>query len=234
MLMRIVRKLKKLIFPDNEKWRRIKFGIAKGSWFLINRRSHIRIEFGLFELPLAKYVREFAKDAKVAYDLGAEMGYYSLAFTKIMGEGGKVYAFESNKERVMKFPELTRRNNAEGKIKVLEAYVTNSDDTDPLNKTSIDSFVYEKGNPAPDIIKIDIEGEELNALRGAEKTLKEHHPKLILEIHSRELAVECPAYIKKLGYAVQPVGMGWLGRLFPEARSDGRNEYNGWFVAKMK
>lgn len=232
--MNALRKLKRFVFSPKEKWRKIKFGIAKGNWFLINRQSHTRIELGLFELPLAKYVREFAKDAKVTYDLGAEMGYYSLAFMRLMGEGGKVYAFESNKERVMKFPELAKRNSAEGKIKVFEAYVTNSNDTGPLNKTSIDSFVYEKGNPAPDVIKMDIEGEELNALRGAEKTLKEHHPKLIIEIHSRELAVECPVYIRTLGYAVQPVGVGWLGKLFPEARSDGRNEYNGWLVAKTK
>ncbi|MDP2704175.1 MAG: FkbM family methyltransferase [bacterium] len=235
MFIHALRKLKRLIFPPHEKWRRIKFGIAKGSWFLVNRHSHMRIEFGVFELSLAKHVRTFLKNAKVAYDLGAEMGYYSLAFMRLMGEGGKVYAFEANRERVMKFPELVRRNNAEGKMMVIEAYVTNTDNTNLHglpNKMSLDSFVYKEGNPSPDVIKMDIEGEELNALQGAEKILREHRPKLILEIHSRELAVECPVYLKKLGYTVQPVGMRWFNRLFPEARSDGRNEYNGWVVAE--
>ncbi|MDO8752172.1 MAG: FkbM family methyltransferase, partial [Candidatus Wolfebacteria bacterium] len=207
MFIHALRKLKRLMFPPHEKWRRIKFGIAKGSWFLVNRHSHMRIESGVFELPLAKYVRTFLKNAKVAYDLGAEMGYYSLAFMRLMGEGGKVYAFEANKERVMKFPELVRRNNAEGKMMVIEAYVTNTDNTNlhgVPNRMSLDSFVYKEGNPSLDVIKMDIEGEELNALQGAERTLKEYRPKLILEIHSRELAVECPAYLKKLGYTVQP------------------------------
>ena len=227
--MNLLRKLKRLVFSPEKKWRKIKFGIAKGCWFPIDRRSYLRIEFGLFELPLVKYFRDFSKKAKVAYDVGAEMGYYSLALTQLMGEGSRVYAFESNKERVAKFPELLKRNSLEDKIKVFEAYVTNRNDAENI---SIDSFVYKEGNSPPDLIKMDIEGEELNALKGAEKILKEHHPKLILEVHSYELVTQCQSFLRELGYAVQEVKLGWFNRLFPEARADGRNEYNGWLVAQ--
>ena len=224
-----------MLCSPNEKWRRIKFGIAKKCWFLISRKSHLRIEFGLFELSLAKYVCAFSRNANIAYDIGAEMGYYSLAFLRCMGGSGKVYAFEANEERVLKFSELVKRNNAEERIKVFEAYVTNEEDLDlgsSLKKISLDSFVYKQGNPAPNVIKMDIEGEELKALQGAEKMLREYRPRLMIEIHSRDLAIQCPAYLEKLGYKVRTIKQGWFNKLFPEARFDGRNEYNGYLVAE--
>ncbi len=231
--MNLLRKLKRLVFSPEKKWRKIKFGIAKGCWFPIDRRSHLRIELGLFELPLVKYFRDFSKKAKVAYDVGAEMGYYSLALAKLMGEGSRIYSFETNNLYFARFPELIKRNNLESRIKVLEAYVTKRDDVSS-HGIAIDSFVYEKGNPVPDLIKMDIEGEELNALQGAERVLKEHHPKLILEVHSYELVTQCRSFLRGLGYVVQEVKLGWFNKIFPEARSDGRNEYNGWLVAKYK
>ena len=43
-------------------------------------------------------------------------------------------------------------------------------------------FAFQKG--APDIIKIDVEGEELEVLKGAEKTIREYRPSLCIEAHN--------------------------------------------------
>ena len=51
-----------------------------------------------------------------------------------------------------------------------------------------------------DIMKIDVEGFEIDVLRGAGKTIKEHKPKIILETHSKDLKERSLKILKDLGY----------------------------------
>jgi hypothetical protein len=52
----------------------------------------------------------------------------------------------------------------------------------------------------PDVIKIDVEGAELLVLRGARKTLQEGKPRVLLEVHSDSLKIECRGFLGRLGY----------------------------------
>lgn len=51
----------------------------------------------------------------------------------------------------------------------------------------LDEEILEAGLPAPDFIKIDIEGWEIEALRGARNTLRTHKPALFLEMHGETI-----------------------------------------------
>jgi hypothetical protein len=52
----------------------------------------------------------------------------------------------------------------------------------------------------PDIIKIDVEGNELNVLKGSEKTLKKNYPIIIMETHGQEIKKKCFFFLEKYGY----------------------------------
>ena len=246
--MKLIRFFKKLLLGSEVKWRRIKFGPAKGMLMPINRASNFREELGIFEAPLKKHIYNLAKNAKVAYDLGSERGYYALAFARLMKPGSKVYAFEPNEMWLKQLHEIRERNGLHDRIEIIGKYVTNRIGVEeqilPLtgetlkkivDKISLDNFVYAEGNLPPDLIKIDIEGEELNALEGASKVISQYKPQIILEAHSQTLAEECSSFLAKRGYEVKKIGKGlWWEKIFPESRWDGFNPYNEWFIAQIK
>ena len=54
--------------------------------------------------------------------------------------------------------------------------------------------------PRVDFIKMDIEGAEIHALKGAEKTLRQFHPKVAISLyHSLEDFKTIPRYLDSLG-----------------------------------
>lgn len=79
-----------------------------------------------------------------------------------------------------------------------------------VEAVTIDDFAAEHG-VVPDVIKIDIEGAELRALRGAERTLREHSPVIFCEIHPNQMrncgdsVEELRAYVESLGYSLTPL-----------------------------
>jgi FkbM family methyltransferase len=76
----------------------------------------------------------------------------------------------------------------------------------PVEITTLDQDIASHGLPAPDLIKIDIEGWELEALRGARETLAASRPALFLEMHGETMrekrgkAGEIVAFLVDAGY----------------------------------
>ena len=69
-----------------------------------------------------------------------------------------------------------------------------------FDATTIDSTVEEENLARLDFIKMDIEGAELNALKGGERSLKRFHPKLAVSLyHSIEDFRTIPRYLDSLG-----------------------------------
>jgi FkbM family methyltransferase len=72
--------------------------------------------------------------------------------------------------------------------------------------TTLDHDAAAERLPAPDLIKIDIEGFELQALRGGANLLRTHHPELYLEMHGetmhdkRQKVRDIVVFLTELGY----------------------------------
>lgn len=85
---------------------------------------------------------------------------------------------------------------------------------------TIDEFV-ERSGYVPHCIKIDIEGAEHLALLGALKTLKKHHPILLVELHSIFCTVMLFNALSPLGYVIELFYVEPDGRCFIGANAEG-------------
>jgi FkbM family methyltransferase len=171
----------------------------------------LRRKGGLAWVPLENWTPEieFWKQldlrGKVIYDIGAFHGLLTIYFAR---QGRSVVAWEpnaANRRRLEENIAINRFTNVTVRPFGLSSQRTTAKMRfDPLapGTASIDASMAWGGNeetielrvldeeealPAPDFIKVDVEGFELEVLKGARRTLA-HHPDLFLEMHGADPA----------------------------------------------
>lgn len=185
---------------------------------------------GTYEVELQAAVTDFVKLGMTVYDVGANIGYVSLMLARAVGEKGKVYAFEAlpaNFERLRQHVQLNSMKDritplsfaivdgvkqvdflvgpsgamgkADGSAGRKDVTYTESVSVEGI---SLDSFVYERNNPLPEVVKMDIEGGEVMALPGMRRILQEAHPIMLLELHGSEAAQVAWDMLHGMGYRI--------------------------------
>jgi precorrin-6B methylase 2 len=213
------------LLPDGPAVRRIPLGLARGVRMEIDFSFQSRLYAGIFEIELARTFRALCRPGTDCFDVGAREGYFTLALAKLSA-GGRVLAFEvdpgwcaSLRRNIDANPFLVPRPE------VRQAHVAASTDQERGDVT-LDDSAFSVDGFVPDLIKIDIEGGELRALRGAERILAERGPHLVIETHSLELESGCAELLAGHGYRPRVVKpRRWL----PEVRTA---HHNCWLVAE--
>jgi FkbM family methyltransferase len=130
-------------------------------------------------------------DGDVVFDVGGCFGETAVYFSRFCGDSGKVFTFEPHgyffsqlKLNVANFWAVQPVNAGLGSA---EAEITMSFNAKSSTAaiTTIDNFVESSGLQSVDFIKMDIEGAERDALKGAAKTLKNLRPKLAISVYHR-------------------------------------------------
>ena len=154
-------------------------------------------------------------------DLGANIGYYSLLAAKA---GGTVQAFEPDPRNIHYLLRNVRCNKLSHRVRVVQKAVTDKIGTVSFypHESLLESSLFQKlapGEPmsvecttvdvsvdervAVDLIKIDVEGAELNALRGMDRTIARASKTL-------KMFIECyPAGLQAAG-ASPAILLDWL------------------------
>ena len=195
----------------------------------VNLVELYRYSLGTHEEELTDKLVSLLKPSSVFYDIGANVGYYSIIASQIV-EGGEVYAFEpipasrtlmnehidiNNISNVnvlsygvsdeIKKVSFTNSSHLSANSYILEGDTPNDGDMLEVECISIDSGISEKGFKPPSIIKIDVEGAEFDVLKGAKETIKKYKPIIFLATHDsivEGVTQSCISFLENLGYDV--------------------------------
>lgn len=176
---------------------------------------------GIYESHFQDLLRAQLKSSMVFYDIGANVGFYSLLASGIL-QSGTIYSFEPVPRNVDYLRRHVRLNHA-GNVHVMDIAVSNydgqatfQDSVDhasghlgpgelQVNTRSMDSLLASQEILTPDCMKIDVEGEELKVLLGARTCLTLRKPTILLATHSEQLHTECRNLLESLGYTLTAI-----------------------------
>ncbi|MGA8223927.1 MAG: FkbM family methyltransferase [Candidatus Acidiferrales bacterium] len=224
----IIHRLSHRILPADEKvWAQIEVGPAKGIWMELNPRTSQSYVRGEAEIAVQQSLAERIQSGIVFYDLGANIGLFTLLAARLVGAGGKVYSFEPDPSVAARLRRNIARNGFEnvtvteagvwsttGEMKFVAAdssspdhglgrLVPEDDDAPgtPSKCIALDDFV--KTSPPPHAIKCDVESAEVEVFRGAENLLESHRPWIVCEIHSPANDRELRTHLGRFGYSLE-------------------------------
>ena len=220
-------------------------GPARGLKFAARDVSE-KVFDGTYELSIQEALVDRVKAGDVFYDVGANVGFLTVLAARLVGPGGAVHAFEPVARNV----ETIRRNvrlNGWSNVRVHPVAVSAASGEQELLVTdycggaslssagvtvpgvvkkivvptvSIDDFVRQGKAAPPSVVKVDVEGAEVDVLRGMEHTLRAHRPVLLYEVDDADEAVmrrrwaELDNFVAAAGYRATRVehvypGGGW-------------------------
>jgi FkbM family methyltransferase len=187
--------------------RAIRTGLGAGLKLTTNKASADYTE-GTNEYPVQLVLAKHLKPGDIFYDIGANVGFFTIIGARLVGPSGHVYAFEPIPETAARVQHNTKLNNFQNITVFTKAVSSSTGEGEllvtrhpggaklstictPLNSeisgtisvelVSIDDYIARKTLPPPNLVKIDVEGAELDVLRGMCETIKQFKPIIIYE-----------------------------------------------------
>ncbi|MHA1491431.1 MAG: FkbM family methyltransferase [Promethearchaeota archaeon] len=178
-----------------------------GGKIYLNLREAIseRAKFlGYYEFQKTQLFKKLVKPGMTILDIGTNKGYFTLLSAKKMKDEGEILSFEPHPENYYWIKKSISANgyksiklfqialfNKNGEMRLFEgsksghhSLVRNKDlgsITIPTKK--LDDILADQKISRVDLIKIDVEGAEIQVLEGANNLLTQQSPKLLIDIH---------------------------------------------------
>jgi len=214
------------------------------------------LEWGFYEKYETELFKKLIEKGMVVVDIGANIGYYTLLAARLVGEEGRVFAFEPdhyNYRLLCKNIEVNAHRNVipvrkaifskSGKMKLfldksnLGGHSLSEANVDKgasitIDATSLDDY-FKNTNNKIDVIKVDVQGSEMEVLEGMANTINQNvNLKIITEfwpiglrnsgsspIDFLKKLIECGFALYRIGQYVEPVNVSRLSRMCIDNKS---------------
>jgi FkbM family methyltransferase len=219
----------------------IRQGIAAGLWFTPGQSNPVSV-LGFYEPPVQETLAAQLRPGDIFFDIGANVGFFTVVAARLVGNHGRVVAFEPVPRNLVVLQKNVKRNgfdnvsviakavsnqNGQGELilteysggATLSKYIELPDKTGTVlvDIVTIDQLVQNGEVPVPSLIKIDVEGAELEVLSGMVTTLRSYHPSILLEVDDGdELALskrenDCIKLLSSCGYLITQLPQSYPG-----------------------
>jgi FkbM family methyltransferase len=224
--------------PKGPAWVQVKAGLSAGLSMHLKFPEEAGMWLGEHEPEVQNAISSTVQPGWVVFDVGSYIGTLSLGTARMVGQAGGVVAFDGDLVNVNRLREHAAANQLQDILQVVHAAVwssgagktipfrcgatmrtqggVESGGNSPILGTgdlidvpvvSLDEFIAAGSRP-PDLIKIDVEGGEMEVLRGGAKLFATKRPLIIAEIHTAQAIEETRLWLKSNAYAAIEVTLG--------------------------
>ncbi len=156
--------------------------------FVAPYRSWLKARRSGIESRICRLIMDRCHEGSVCLDVGASSGFISLVMALSVGRAGRVVSFECDSG----YWDVLRRNiqiNGLEQICVPVRATVGSHMTTGHDRVSLDDVVLRMGLPRVDVVKIDVDGGDLDVLRGARELLWRWRPLVVVEMERNHEAI---------------------------------------------
>jgi FkbM family methyltransferase len=196
-------------------------GPLRGKRWIVGSAIY-RLWLGSYEPEKMLMAAQLLRPGDTAFDIGANVGIYTLLFSQLVGPTGYVVSFEPGPINIDYLRNHLSLNNVSNAA-IVNAAVSDVSGTAnfdvagdsstghlapdgalAVQVVSVDDYVADSGR-RPQLLKIDVEGAEAKVLNGARGTLEGCRPIVLLATHSDTLESKCVEMLTTWRYSIRAI-----------------------------
>ncbi len=195
-------------------------GPLRGKKWVISFSLH-SFWLGSYEIEKQQLMARHIRAGDVFYDIGANVGFYTLFASHFVQGSGYVYAFEpfpANADLIDKHIQINHLSNCRlfrlavsdksDRVRFQEGLSDGMGRIDEqgnleVEAISLDTLIEREALRPATILKIDVEGAELSVLKGASRLLQTQRPRIFLATHGEIVHKQCEIFLREFGYQIE-------------------------------